>query len=602
MKLTHIDAQNVMGISAVSVALSTPVTLFAGPNGQGKSSLAEAVRMALGGDVKARGVALKKDLAALVHDGAKSGSIEVTLADGLVTFALLPSDKTTPADAYTPHRALPFVLEPHRFAALDANERRSMLFDLMGLMITPAEVSKRLEARGVDKAKAERVGPLLKAGFDAACAEAKRKGTEAKGAWRAITGETYGAVKAEGWAAAVPKHDAAGAKTLATELQHCDIALEQWQQSVGKLQAEEQRRASLRAKLPALQELAGRLERVQSKLIADEAGLAEWAQKLSAAVASAGAGPRVGLVHKLAYALHEVLHSLAEDDDEGLMEHAEPVVGAGVVLAAYEREHGMIGATGNPEAQAALPSIRKSRDLMASAAENSRRDLEAIQRAKVEIESITAELAEVFDAAGLAEAREQAEALKVTRAELVKKLDLIKAQKAAAEAAEKKTSDAAAHHADVVAWDLTAAGLSPDGIPGEMLAEALEPFNQRLAQSANDAEWLRVGINADMAITTLDGRPYKLLSESEKWRTDTMLAEAISHLSGLKLLVLDRVDVLDLKGRADLFAWLEVLVDEQELETALLFATLKALPAGLPACVASHWLQDGQVRLLKEAA
>lgn len=81
-----------------------------------------------------------------------------------------------------------------------------------------------------------------------------------------------------------------------------------------------------------------------------------------------------------------------------------------------------------------------------------------------------------------------------------------------------------------------------------------------------------------------------------------MLAEAISHLSGLKLLVLDRVDVLDLKGRADLFAWLEVLVDEQELETALLFATLKALPAGLPACVASHWLQDGQVRLLKEAA
>ena len=120
MKLTHIEAQNVMGISAVSVALSTPVTLFAGANGQGKSSLAEAVRMALGGDVKARGVALKKDLAALVHDGAKSGSIEVTLADGLVTFALLPSDKITPADAYTPHRALPFVLEPHRFAALDA--------------------------------------------------------------------------------------------------------------------------------------------------------------------------------------------------------------------------------------------------------------------------------------------------------------------------------------------------------------------------------------------------------------------------------------------------------------------------------------------------
>lgn len=599
MKLTHIEAQNILGIVAASVAISTPVTLFAGPNGQGKTSIAEAVRMALGGDIEARGVHLKKDLQALVHESAKSGSVEVTLDGGLTTFALVPSGKATPADVYTPHRALPFVLEPHRFAGLDANERRSMLFNLMGLRITPEEVIKRLEARGVDKTKALRVGPLMKAGFDAACTEAKRKATEAKGAWRAITGETYGAVKAETWAAPAPAHDAAAAKELATELQHADVALEQWQQAIGKAQAEEQRRAALRNKLPVLNEQAGKLERIQNKLAADESGLAEWEQRLQATAAEAGQGQRVGLVHELGSALAYCLSRItvtAPVERDPAEDHAFDT------LEAYEREHGQIGAAGNPEAQAKLPEVRKSRDLMASAVQNGKRDLEAAKKAQDEAKAIEEELAEVFDAAGLAEARTQAEQLKATRAELVKKLDVIKAQKAAADAAEKKTTEAAAHHADVVAWDKIADALAPDGIPGDLLAEALTPFNERLTQSANDAEWLRVGINADMSITTMDGRPYKLLSESEKWRADAMLAEAISHLSGLKLLVLDRFDVLDLKGRADLLAWLEILATEGELETALLFGTLKSIPAGLPACVSAHWIQAGELQQFKAAA
>lgn len=600
MKLTHIEAQNVLGIAAVSVALSTPVTLFAGPNGNGKSSLAEAIRMALGGDIEARGVKLKKDLQALVYEGAKSGSIEVTHEGGLVTFALLPSDKTTPAEAYVPHKSLPFVLEPHRFAALDANERRTMLFDLMGLKITSAIVKERLTARGVDAAKAERVGPLLKAGFEAACTEAKRKGTEAKGAWRVVTGETYGAVKAESWKADVPKQDAAAATNLATELKHAEVALEQWTKQIGTLEGEDKRRNLMHGRLPALQAEAGKLQRALDKQTADEAGLATWEQKLQATAAEAGQGKRVGLVHDLAKGL---AWCLSFENPHAAKEPEE--IEAIAAVNAYEREHGAIGAAGSPEAQAKLPEVRKSRDLMASAVLNGKRDIEAIKQAKAQVDTITAELAEPFDAAGLTEARKQADTLKTQRAELVKKLDVIKAQKAAAEAAEKKTGEAAVHHADVVAWDLIAAGLAPDGIPGEMLAEALEPFNARLSQSAADSDWLPIRVSADMAIETaetVDGRPYKLLSESEKWRADVMLAESISFISGLKLLVLDRVDVLDLKGRADLFAWLEILATEGELETALLFATLKGLPAGLPACVSSHWVQAGQLAEFKQAA
>jgi hypothetical protein len=73
-------------------------------------------------------------------------------------------------------------------------------------------------------------------------------------------------------------------------------------------------------------------------------------------------------------------------------------------------------------------------------------------------------------------------------------------------------------------------------------------------------------------------------------------------LSGVKLLVLDRVDVLDMVGREDLLYWLDGLAEDGEIETALLFATLKALPAKLPSTVEAHWLDRGAVVGLMEAA
>jgi hypothetical protein len=144
--------------------------------------------------------------------------------------------------------------------------------------------------------------------------------------------------------------------------------------------------------------------------------------------------------------------------------------------------------------------------------------------------------------------------------------------------------------------------LAPEGIPGEMLAEAIGPLNSRLAVSSGIAEWAYVTIDKDMQVLAT-GRPYALLSESEQWRVDAMIAEAISHLSGLGVLVLDRFDCLDLKGREDLIAWLDVLATDKEIESALIFGTLKSQPSGLPDTFASFWIEDGVVaQRLQEAA
>ena len=81
-----------------------------------------------------------------------------------------------------------------------------------------------------------------------------------------------------------------------------------------------------------------------------------------------------------------------------------------------------------------------------------------------------------------------------------------------------------------------------------------------------------------------------------------MIAEAVSHLSGVKLLVLDRFDVLDLKGREDALYWLDGLAQDGDIDTALVFGTLKAIPAQLLPSMEGFWIENGTAGAIKEAA
>lgn len=127
-----------------------------------------------------------------------------------------------------------------------------------------------------------------------------------------------------------------------------------------------------------------------------------------------------------------------------------------------------------------------------------------------------------------------------------------------------------------------------------MIAEALDPLNARLAEHAALAQWQPPRIGADMAIT-VGGRLFGLLSESERWRADALLAVTIAQLSGLRLVVLDRLDVLDATGREDALFWLSDVAEAGQIDTAIVLATLKAAPPSqaLPTHIASHWIDRG---------
>ena len=193
MKISHIHIENFLGARAVDIDLAAPVVLIAGPNAAGKSSVRDAVALALTADLGRLG--LKKDAPQLITEGAEGASVVLQTSAGEIAVAISASGRI--ADSLKGVElppALPYVLDGQRFARMTPEDRRGFLFGLMGLSASAGgdEVRKRLAARGCNMERAEKVLPMLRAGFDAAAKEATTKAREAKAAWREITGETYG--------------------------------------------------------------------------------------------------------------------------------------------------------------------------------------------------------------------------------------------------------------------------------------------------------------------------------------------------------------------------------------------------------------------------
>lgn len=593
MKLHHLTISNFLGARDVQIDTAAPVTLVCGPNGSGKSSVRDALDLALTGALHR--VALKKDAGALVTEGAQKARISVAGRDLAVDVAISAAGKLARSGASVDAlpALLPYVLDGQRFArGLTADGRRQFLFGLMGVEVNGPAVAKRLEARGCDAARVAHVLPSLRSGVEAACSEAKGRATLARGAWKAVTGEAYGSQKAAGWRAPAPGQSVDGEPTDPALLKACDAALESWQRSMGAATAERERRAGLQRRMPDLQAAAELQARRRTKLAADEAELADVQAQLQRAREAAGAAPRVGLVHDLAASLSEMLGALFEGDEEGLFGHAPEVDTARDALARYEAEHGKPGATGgDPEARAKLPALQQAAALCERTVANSRRDVDAAQRAAAEVASINADLAQPM--ADTSEADAQIAKLKTERASIVARIDAAASVKRAHEAALRKTAEAAAHHADVQAWEKIAEALAPSGIPAELLSEALTPLNDAMRGHAESAQWPCVAVEADMTVTA-DGRAYALLSESEQWRCDAMLAAAIAQLSDVRLLVLDRFDVLDQQGRSDALYWLDDLARAGDIDTAIVFGTLARAPSGLPDNVRAVWIEGGR--------
>ncbi|HGW4622027.1 TPA: AAA family ATPase [Pseudomonas aeruginosa] len=572
MRITKLEITNFQGLRHAALDVSAPVLLVAGHNGAGKSSLLDAISHAFTG--KPGRVAQKQHIGQLITEGAKKGEARVEWLDeaGEVQACgvALPSGKGSPL-ADSPF--LPFVLDASRFAALDAKDRRRALFDLTGASASPAEVSKRLEAKGIDLALFEKVKPLLRSGFPAAVEQAKDYASEARGAWKAITGENYGSEKANGWEPEAPPAIVSEEEleSARAELQATAQDLDEAQQTLGsskRAHADAQARAS---RITALRETAALADRRRNKLATDEANQDEWSEKVMAAEAAASGEPA-----------HQPL----------TCPHCQ---GAVDMQAGQLVPHQPPAKVADPEAAKRLEEYRGYLASAQRAVANSQRDLKESEDAAAQAAALEGETAQAPSAEAIANGEQAINELRQARDRQQAKVQSLQEAFNAAAQRQDVIKQAAGFHAEVCAWSALADALSPTGIPAEILADAIGPVNELLQRLSGTAGWSPVQISADIDVT-FGGRLYGLLSESERWRCDATLALAIATISGLRLALLDRFDVLDIPARTQQAMKLfQSLAAGGEIDTLIVAGTLKEPMAKTPGWLQAVWIDAGQL-------
>lgn len=558
MQLSRISITAFMGRRALELQPTAPVTLLCGPNGAGKSSTLEAIRAALVGEIDR--AALKKDYASLVTEGERIGTVIVE-GEGFRAAMTLPAGKHETEGTLPEHLA--HVLDARRFAAADAGARRAFLLDLLQIRTAPEAVAARLvDEFGCDADKVAEITPLLARGFDAAQQQAKTAAAEGRGAWKAVTNEAYGEKKADAWRASAveapdPEQIAAAEQALHQAEQRRDDA----QAEYGAVELRARQYADAQARISVLRKEAGRLNELRDSLARHQHEHDTWRDKLAALPPAPGATPA-----RAALACPECSAALALID--GSLQPYAP-------------------AATDPEAEPKREQYRKAVELHARGIVAYARDLAAAERASVALAELDAVPA--VEEGAVTVARERAQAARTARDAALEAFMALRKQAAAADDAERRNSAAARHHATILGWSKLAEALSESGLPARLVADALAPFNATLARFAQLAGWPPVILGADMAIT-FGGRLHRLLSESEQWRVDALLALAIAALSGTRFVLLDRADVLDLEARAALLYLLSDLVEAGELEQAIVAATLKARPEHLPPHHGAVWL------------
>lgn len=578
VNIREIHVENFLGIRYIAINVDRPIVLVGGSNFSGKTSLRHAISAALTGNPVR--VALKKQSGMLVHEGAKVARIRLVVDNSTINVTITAEGIQRTEASAPDSAAMRYVIDPQRFAALTPSERRQYLFTLMGLSLTPDFIRERLISRGCDSAKVDEILPVLRAGIEAAAKEASQRVTEARGAWRGVTGENYGEKKAENWQAESgdwKPSNLAAMQEMCVRLEQNERALGESQRKLGVVEHEQKQADERLAKIASLRAKA----RTHAKL-SDAANLAEELLRdaqimLDKARAHEVPCPSCGTM----------LLSLP----------AREAGGPPVLLPGGDEK-----ATPSPTIEGLEADLKLREEKLVA----TRKDLEEADRAARELHRLEDEKATKTPEAlahEITEIQQRIETLKLSIDKDRRQYTAFRGMLDLFEGANTRTKIAAKHHADVLAWHRIATALGPDdeGIPAEMLRECLDPLNKRLRQSAEDTGWMEVQVTKDMAILANE-RPYTLLSDSEQWRADAQLAEAIAHLSGDRILILDRFDVLGDAGRSEALGWLDILAREGEIDTAIVLGTLRTISPSLPETIQPVWLVNGEVGRLQERA
>lgn len=166
MKIIKLTAENIKRLKAVEIAPDGTLQVITGRNAQGKSSVLDAIWLALGGGAASR------ETARPVRDGEDGASVTLDLGDLTVT-RTWKGDKTSLAVASadgakysSPQKVLDSLIgrlsfDPLEFTRLSAREQREALLDLVDLDVDLADLDARRKIAYDERTEIGRQGKAL---------------------------------------------------------------------------------------------------------------------------------------------------------------------------------------------------------------------------------------------------------------------------------------------------------------------------------------------------------------------------------------------------------------------------------------------------------
>jgi len=127
----------------------------------------------------------------------------------------------------------------------------------------------------------------------------------------------------------------------------------------------------------------------------------------------------------------------------------------------------------------------------------------------------------------------------------------------------------------------------------DLLQGPMEKIRERVAFTSRILPGHQVVVEDDLRVT-VDGRPVDLCSESEQFRVWFIIQEALAHLSGLRFLLVDRLELMRGPFQRVFLQTIDQLA--AGYDTIILMATADEPPDSGPKNFSIFWVDRGQVR------
>ena len=500
------------GVKRATIPI-TPLTLIAGHNHAGKSSIAAAAEALLTGKTLPDWCK-KKDARDIVNVASGRGTIELVAPDGSAAIEY-PAAVSSTVGA-PPHSSQVAVGDTSPVDLSD-RERAGYFAELLGTEPTADDLRAALaDAELTDAQFAEIWDSIRITGWDAAHKRAAERGAEAKGAWQHVTNEQYGKLKAANW------------RPVGWCKRHDDMIVGI---SDGAFVAISEAISALKAERD---EITGRIAVSDAEM----KRLREYAEGVTTAQITHDANTR--RYREIATALSELKTAAPAavaitDQDcphcgKPLRVNAGQIVAGGKVtkahVAAAEKalaEHDEKVADLAAQVDAAIEDGTKSAALLAECTK-ARDELAAVQAQNFNGGKKSTRTVDQIDA--------EIESHEADR-------DMVTVRR-----------DAAKYHTTVERNAVIVAALAPDGVRKTALERGLGGINASMAAICA-ARWATVELTPDLNVT-FGGRDYRLLSQSEQYRVRATVQIACALIDGSAVLVFDGADILDRAGRQGL--------------------------------------------------